>query len=154
MGATSQTRRQSLALLVAGLALPQAARGAVPFVPGPTLPGLPEAEFSPDDAPADLKGMEDMLRRMTAPVSINGQGPFDFVVDTGTNRSVISDDLALALKLPPGRNVHLHGIGGERDVPTAALEQFQVGERAARRLSLPVLCPSRCAAPASWASTG
>ncbi len=137
MSALLQTRRRSLALFAAGLAVPGAAwaAGAAPLPD----PGLPEAQFTPDDGLTDLMGMEDMLRRMTAPVMINGQGPFNFMVDTGTNRSVISDDLAAALNLPAGRTVRLHGIGGERDAPTAKLDRFQVGAREATRLNLPVL---------------
>ena len=33
----------------------------------------------------------------TVPVMINGQGPFDFVVDTGADRTVISEELAKQL---------------------------------------------------------
>ena len=77
---------------------------------------------------------QELIYRATGP-----DRPFDFVVDTGTNRSVISDQLAGMLGLPAGRLVHLHGIGGEREVPTAALNRFDVGGRAASKLSLPVL---------------
>ena len=146
MNAIIRTRRQSLALLGAALAVPRAAMAAAVATPALDR-SLPEAEFTPDGASTDLAGMEDMLRRMTAPVMINGQGPFDFVVDTGTNRSIISDELAERLSLPAGRIVHLHGIGGDRDAPPVTLDHFQVGERAASRLSLPVLSAKslRCA---------
>src|SRR5690242_9920799 len=36
----------------------------------------------------------DRLGRMVAPVSINDQGPFRFIIDTGANRSVVSRALA------------------------------------------------------------
>jgi predicted aspartyl protease len=135
MDALIQTRRRSLAMLGAGLALPGLARAA----PTPADKTIPEAQFTPDDGSTDVMGMEDMLRRMTAPVTINGQGPFDFMVDTGTNRSVISDELAAQLALPLGRPVSLHGISGSREAPTVTLEHFKIGEREATRLSLPVL---------------
>ena len=148
MEASSRTRRQSLALLAAGLAAPQIARAAdlAPAAP-PLDNSLPESQFTPEDVSTSLAGMEDALRRLTAPVMINGMGPFDFVVDTGTNRSVISDEVASALSLPAGKSVHLHGIAGEREAPTAILDRFQVGERVASHVSLPVLSmgPLRCA---------
>jgi predicted aspartyl protease len=139
MDAMLRTRRQSLALLLAGCAVPAAARAAVPEPQGPQAPLLPEARFTPDHVTTELSGMEDRLRRMTAPVMIDGQGPFEFVVDTGTNRSVISDRLAAMLKLPAGRTVRLDGIGGVRAAPTVTLARFQVGERVADRLAMPVL---------------
>jgi len=38
---------------------------------------------------------------LVAPVLINGQGPFDFVVDTGTNTTLMDPSLAQKLALPP-----------------------------------------------------
>jgi predicted aspartyl protease len=149
MDAMVRNRRLILALLAAGLAAPGVVRAAEPAPasprPPPLLPptpGLPEAQFTPDDGDTDLLGMEDMLRRMTAPVMVDGQGPFDFVVDTGTNRSVISDTLAARLELPAGRPVRLHGINSTIEAPTARLKSLQVGVRTARNLSLPIL-PAR-----------
>lgn len=37
---------------------------------------------------------------LVAPVSLNGQGPFDFVIDTGTNTTLIDPALAARLALP------------------------------------------------------
>jgi predicted aspartyl protease len=44
-----------------------------------------------------------MTDRMTVEVFINGQGPFNFVVDTGADRSALSTTLAARLGLEPGR---------------------------------------------------
>ena len=33
---------------------------------------------------------DDLYSRLTAPVSLNEQGPYDFVIDTGANHSVIA----------------------------------------------------------------
>ena len=63
MVAVPPTRRQSLALLAGGLALPGLARAAEAGAGS-----LPEAQFTPDDGSTDLMGMEDTSRRMTAPV--------------------------------------------------------------------------------------
>ena len=54
----------------------------------------------------------DLYGRPTAEVKLNGQGPFKFVVDTGSNTSVLSPRVAKALELPelPMRTVH--GVTG------------------------------------------
>jgi len=51
---------------------------------------------------------------LVAPVEINGQGPYAFVVDTAASRTVISQALASALKLPlmEDRVGKLAGAGG------------------------------------------
>jgi predicted aspartyl protease len=136
-------RRTALALLGAGAVLPSAALAAaqLPFEP------IPEAEFGNEDHPADIGAMEDMGRRMTAPVMINGKGPFDFVVDTGANRSILSEELAAELELPPGRVTKVHGIVGERLVPTVKLERFAIGAREAKNLSMATLPARHLGAP-------
>ncbi|HTI67288.1 MAG TPA: retroviral-like aspartic protease family protein [Caulobacteraceae bacterium] len=104
-----------------------------------TAESLPEAEFSPADGAADIGAMEDRFRRLTAPVMINGQGPFDFVVDTGANRSVISEELAARLQLPPGRPTMVHGITGVRAADTVKVATFNLGVRQASNLSIATL---------------
>lgn len=135
-------RRTALALLGAGAVLPSAAHAAVQPTPLPPFELVPEAEFGDDDHPADIGAMEDLGRRMTAPVMINGRGPFDFIVDTGANRSILSEELAAQLELPAGRVTKVHGIVGERLVPTVKLERFAIGAREAKNLSIATL-PAR-----------
>ena len=59
------------------------------------------------DAPqnAALAARVDAASHLTLNVTINGQGPFRFVVDTGAERSVIADNVAAALQLPSGPSV-------------------------------------------------
>jgi len=66
--------------------------------------------------PTDLMTLADVYRRMTAPVKVNGQGPYPFVVDTGANRSVISIELAAELGLATGPREMLHGVAGQEMV--------------------------------------
>ncbi|HEY7356422.1 MAG TPA: retropepsin-like aspartic protease [Ktedonobacterales bacterium] len=48
-----------------------------------------------------------------APVTIHGQGPFTFAVDTGASTSLISSSLAERLKLPQAGSAEpISGIGG------------------------------------------
>ena len=54
----------------------------------------------------------DRSDRMTVPVSINGIGPFPFIVDTGAERTVIASQLAKKLHLDPGPQLKLATITG------------------------------------------
>jgi predicted aspartyl protease len=58
----------------------------------------------------------DLAKRLTIPVMVNGQGPFDFVIDTGADRTVISAELAERLGLPEAGKARLHAMGGSANV--------------------------------------
>lgn len=127
-------RRRALTMLgAAGFLAPSAA-----FAQAVPVTTLPEAEYIGGEND-QVVTMTDRSRRMTAPVLINGQGPFDFMVDTGTNRSVISDRVAAALGLPHGPQARLHGIVSSEIVQTIKLESLQIGERVAKNLTVPAL---------------
>lgn len=75
---------------------------------------------------------EDEGLRMTVPVMVNGQGPFQFVVDTGADRTVISSELAQRLGLRNAGTARLHAMGGERDVRIVAIDSVAVSTNTAR----------------------
>ncbi len=52
----------------------------------------------------------DRTDRMTLPVRIGGQGPFGFVVDTGSERTVISQELARRLELSAAGRARVVGL--------------------------------------------
>ena len=81
----------------------------------------------------------DYALRMTAPVRINGQGPFDFVVDTGANRTVLSTELAAALNLPSRGVADVHGVSGVEPAPLVAVDLLEVDAVATRRITAPTL---------------
>jgi predicted aspartyl protease len=60
----------------------------------------------------------DRVGRVIAPVSVNGQGPFRFIVDTGANRSALSRPLADQLSLAPVGTGEVHSVS---DVSIAPL---------------------------------
>ena len=55
------------------------------------------------------------------PVFINGQGPFPFVIDTGSNRTALSADLAHALEVPIVAKTEVIGVTGSEYRPVARL---------------------------------
>lgn len=81
----------------------------------------------PVDGPTLLETAFDAARRMTVPVMVQGRGPFQFVVDTGANRTVISQELAATLGLAPQGSLPVHGIAGVEPAPMFRLARLQVG---------------------------
>ncbi len=66
-------------------------------------------------------------QRMTVPVTINGQGPFRFLIDTGAQASVLSHALADQLQLTDRATATLVGMASERQVQTAVLDELSFG---------------------------
>jgi len=81
----------------------------------------------------------DTERHLTVPVMVNGKGPFDFVVDTGADRTVISDDVATALGMPLGKRVNVEGVVRTIPAQTVKLDSISVGPIERNDLVVPVL---------------
>ncbi|HSZ51811.1 MAG TPA: aspartyl protease family protein [Caulobacteraceae bacterium] len=90
------------------------------------------------EPPTSLALVADLYSRMTAPLTVNGRGPFAFVVDTGANQSVISTELAARLGLPVGPSSQLNGVAGVEMTPTTTAS-IGVGQRARNHTRLFVL---------------
>ena len=84
----------------AGPALAKRRRPAVQINLTDQLPPPPP----PGEPPQIIRAGADTSRRMTAPVRLNGRGPFTFVVDTGADSSVVASEAALSLNLPGGES--------------------------------------------------
>lgn len=76
---------------------------------------------------------------LTTRVFINGKGPFHFIVDTGADHSVIADDVAQALHLPPGHQVVVQGIIRAVPAPSVPVAQLKFGSSVRNNLDMPVL---------------
>ena len=99
----------------------------------PPSPGAP-----PDDA-ARVATEDDAATRMIIPVMIGGRGPFRFVVDTGADRSVIADDVAVQLGLIRGNDVTVQGVVRSYNSRFVAVADLTFGSTQRRNLSMPVL---------------
>ncbi|MEY4501481.1 MAG: hypothetical protein RIS52_1371 [Pseudomonadota bacterium] len=69
---------------------------------------------------------QDQSHRLTVPVMINGQGPFQFVIDTGADRTAISSELAAKLGLPNAGKTRLHAMHGVGDVKMVKISTLEV----------------------------
>ena len=129
------------AALFLGLApAPSMAQG--PPVPSPSLLGQIAPAVSPLQAPdltEDIATGADLSRRMSVPVKINGRGPFNFIVDTGADHSVISEELAASLGLERGAPHLIHGVAGDRMAGGAKVALLEVGTRRMEREDLSTL---------------
>jgi predicted aspartyl protease len=70
-------------------------------------------------------------RLPVVPVYLDGRGPFDFLLDTGTNSTIVTPEVAAVLDLRPEDRVTLITAAGARDVPRARLHRVAVGGSAA-----------------------
>lgn len=67
----------------------------------------------------------DRMGRVVAPVMVNGQGPYRFIVDTGANRSVVSAGLAQRLGLPTVGQGMVHSVHGVTAAELVAVESLR-----------------------------
>jgi len=81
----------------------------------------------------------DSAQHLTVAVHVDGKGPFRFVVDTGADRTVIADDVALALGLPRGRLVNVEGILRTIQTDTVEIGAMSFGPFTLANFAAPVL---------------
>ncbi len=82
---------------------------------------------------------EDSWARMTVPVNIGESGPFDFVVDTGAERTSIARELARDLRLAVGHRARLHSMTEVSQIQTVLIPALEVGGRSVRDIHAPAL---------------
>lgn len=71
------------------------------------------------------------------PVTINGTGPYDFIVDTGASISLIDKSLTLQLALPhTGGRQPVSGVGGTQEIVFVDVSRWKVGQLALPRTSI------------------
>ena len=77
--------------------------------------------------------------RMTVPVRLGGVGPYQFLVDTGADRSAVSSALAARLALAPASSVELHSSTGVKTVSTAKVPSLEFTRPANKLIEAAVL---------------
>lgn len=95
--------------------------GATPPAAVPLPPPAAE-EVLPFIQPFDL----DATQRMAVAVMVEGEGPFSFLVDTGSERTVIARELAERLGLTEGAKLRLATIGNLATVPSYRVAALQM----------------------------
>ncbi len=133
-------RRRFLALGGTILALPHLARGANAPPTGTKINPFPsQAPVTPPASDESITGDLDFQNRLTLNASIDGNGPYKFVVDTGSDRSVISAELAAKLGLLNSEDVIVQGISRSLSVQTVTVRNIVFGSIIINALRMPVL---------------
>lgn len=134
-------RRLALAAVPAALAagaLPAFAHTTVASAQTPAAPAADPALIDP--AAAEVLALEeDRNRRMTVPVRIDGSGPYDFMIDTGSQATAVTREINTQLGLRPAGTATLVGMASRRAVELVEVERLDIGSHTIAGFSAPVL---------------
>lgn len=110
----------------------------LPFIAA--FPAVAGQDAVPQSAATDIVTIKDDRHdRMTVPVRIGVHGPFDFLIDTGSQNTVLSTALAAKLSLVPSARARLVGVAGTEMVDTVEIDQIDLGRRSYYGLLAPLL---------------
>lgn len=132
-----------MAMVIASPALASPAPMSPPPVSPPAISPAPVAQdrpaLDPDDPPAVIRTVASDDARITIPIQIDGRGPWNFVVDTGSQRTVISRALAERLALPLRERVTVISMTGRAEVDTVSVPRLVFGKTVVDDIEAPVL---------------
>ena len=83
-----------------------------------------------------VHGRADADNRMTVPVQIGDKGSYRFLIDTGSEKTVLSAELATRLALAPLEKRRIVGIAGTDFAHTALLDELGLGRRSFHGLTV------------------
>ena len=99
------------------------------------------------DAPSDEATLTaDRHKRMTVPVTIAGEGPYRFLIDTGAQATVVTHQLVEDLALRRSGTATLVAMGSSRQVETVELDDLEFANRSVSGLISPLLHTSNIGA--------
>ena len=101
---------------------------------------LQDAEIPARTANPDIVAVgSDRQKRLTVPVSIDGSGPYKFMIDTGSERTVVSRTLASDLQLEFAARANLMSMAGTRIVDTVYVPDLALGKQNYGEVVAPLL---------------
>ena len=132
-------------LAIVATSIPLSAQGGAPQDPVK----VPPANTQPAAAApsGDFLGFTSLESRMTVPVSIGPSGPYPFIIDTGSERTVVSRELADVLKLAVGRRVRVTTMAGQSELGTYKLPDLRVSKIQPDTLEAPAVDANNLGAP-------
>lgn len=102
----------------------------------PTAPLFPSLT---DPATEILALEDDRYNRYTIPVTIDGIGPYRFMIDTGSQATAVTERVTREVILPSIGSATLVGMASRRTVELVELDRFELGSRTMHNISAPVL---------------
>jgi predicted aspartyl protease len=102
--------------------------------------GVEMGQLEAPAQPAPIK-FQKLLNLLFTEVSINGQGPFRFLIDTGATQTVVSQKVVNTLGLKKVATNIMHGVGGEgkTDSPVYRADAVKIGDVTIKNLPLGTL---------------
>ncbi len=132
-----------LAALLALTASAAIHQNAIPtrIPPSATIRPAIDVIVKPEAEPAaeTIQAKVDRETRLTVPVRIEGKGPYRFLIDTGSQNTVLSRSLASQLKLEAGPRVRVIGIADELPTDSARIDALDLGQLTLFGLQVPLL---------------
>src|SRR6266851_2235989 len=92
----------------------------------PALPAEPHCPGNVASVPLHLTNSHQMI----VAVSVNHFGPYNFLLDTGTQMTMVDPSLAAALHLNTQGSAGVAGVGFLASAPSAQLDLLEVGSHA------------------------
>jgi len=134
------SRRSALALIAGGVLGSAGLRSATAQTsPSSTPPApLPQTKTALPELGENARLLSNLLTRMGVQVDVGALRDPLFVIDTGAERSALSDRLAAELNLPPGPPVVVHGVTAAELVRTVELPRLNFAGLRFTHLTPPV----------------
>jgi predicted aspartyl protease len=129
------------AALASALAL-STATSSVPASNPPPKPAIADAPVAPNLADKSTEVIDldiDRTDRLTVPVTIDGAGPYNFMIDTGSQATAVTHEINNALDLADLGTATLIGMASRRSVQLVELGELELGSRTIYNLRAPVL---------------
>lgn len=127
------------ARIIVAFALLAAAVPAAADSPAP-VPSLPATTTGVVDPQAEVFTLQaDRHTRFTLPVLVNGTGPFDFMIDTGSEATAVTPEIRTASGLTPAGTATLVGMASRREVDLVDVGRIEFGNNSYTNFAAPVL---------------
>ncbi|MEL6667231.1 MAG: retropepsin-like aspartic protease, partial [Pseudomonadota bacterium] len=82
---------------------------------------------------------EERNKRLTIPVTIGGTGPYDFMIDTGSQATAVTHQINQSHSFTPLGTATLVGMASRRPVDVVEINDLMVGTHTINDLVAPVL---------------
>jgi hypothetical protein len=125
MEAIAVTMKLVISTVLVASALPAALQAQVRV--GPQVPVPARIEVPRDGVTVP---MQDMGGRPVVELSINGKGPYRFILDTGAVTTVVSDELSRELSLTAPAGVQVASVGGGAAPAVVLIHNVHIGDAA------------------------
>ncbi|MFN2099828.1 retroviral-like aspartic protease family protein [Altererythrobacter sp. MF3-039] len=107
-------------------------------VPSDQAP-TPKVPSDPASADEVIQTDTERYERLTVPVTISGEGPFRFMIDTGAQATAVTRGVEQQLQLPPAGVATLVGMASRQVVDLVELDDLELGSRTIHNIQAPVL---------------